>query len=609
MARLSYSAPGVYVEEIASARQPISGVGTNTVAFIGLVPDRIYYPVANPQYDPVSARAVLAMTAPGQAGATSAQDAQAEVKARIASLNQELEHLKADLETARQAVTQKTADRDQARTAAAAAPEDQVAARKAKSADRALQDAAGTQADLESQVQQKTADLATLNTAATAAPAPAPGAAPAAAPAGGAPAPKAAKAFQETEDDEYADGAVDQALASPSLVRPYYLKPFDVAAAPLATKLCTNFTEYTRLFGDFSAFSDKPLNPDDDPELWRYAPLFPGHHMLTHAVKGFFDNGGTKCFVARIKDLADIDDVLDRLESIEEVAILAAPGLPKVKDVWASLETYCEDDAHQNVFAILDCPGVVNDGTDNDLDVTQLSYDVAEPKMPPLSTHAACYFPYIEVMDKAKRLQDEDPARGVPAKYRGLAYVAPSGHMAGVYARIDEERGVHKAPANAVLRGALEVKYYVSKPKQELLNPQGVNALRIMDGNVVVWGARTVGGARNGDYRYVSVRRFIGFLEESIQQGTQWVVFEPNDASLWSKIRLNVTAFLTNCWRSGALFGLTAEQAFYVKCDEELNPKEVRDLGQVICEIGVAVVTPAEFVIFRIAQTAGDVKG
>jgi phage tail sheath protein FI len=177
--------------------------------------------------------------------------------------------------------------------------------------------------------------------------------------------------------------------------------------------------------------------------------------------------------------------------------------------------------------------------------------------------------------------------------------------MAGIYARTDEERGVHKAPANAIVRGALEVKYYIGKPKQELLNPQGVNCIRLMDGDVIVWGARNIGGDSLGEWKYINVRRFAGFLEASIDRGTQWVVFEPNDPTLWSKIILNVTAFLTNVWRSGALFGTTPQEAFYVTCDAVLNPPEVRDLGQVIVEIGVAIVRPAEFVIFRIAQTSG----
>jgi phage tail sheath protein FI len=206
-------------------------------------------------------------------------------------------------------------------------------------------------------------------------------------------------------------------------------------------------------------------------------------------------------------------------------------------------------------------------------------------------------------------LQDSDPAWGVDPRYRGRAYVAPSGHVAGIFARTDEERGVHKAPANAIVRGALEVKYYVSRPKQELLNPQGVNCIRLMNGDVTLWGARTVGGDRNGEWKYVSVRRFAGFLEESISRGTQWIVFEPNDPNLWSRIILNVTSFLTILWHNGALFGLTPQEAFYVKCDEELNPPEVRDLGMVVTEIGVAIVRPAEFVIFRITQSTGPHQG
>jgi uncharacterized protein len=181
--------------------------------------------------------------------------------------------------------------------------------------------------------------------------------------------------------------------------------------------------------------------------------------------------------------------------------------------------------------------------------------------------------------------------------------------VAGLYARTDEERGVHKAPANAVLRGALEVKYYVSKAKQELLNPQGVNCIRLINGAITVWGARTIGGDRNGPLKYVNVRRFLGFLEESIEEGTQWVVFEPNDPGLWSRIVLNVTSFLTNVWQNGALFGLTPQEAFYVKCDAELNPPSVREQGLVVTEIGVSIVQPAEFVVFRISQSVGERKG
>jgi hypothetical protein len=158
---------------------------------------------------------------------------------------------------------------------------------------------------------------------------------------------------------------------------------------------------------------------------------------------------------------------------------------------------------------------------------------------------------------------------------------------------------------NAVVRGALDVRTPITKAAQDGLNPYGINCIRKFDGNITVWGARTIGGDANGEWKYINVRRLFLFLRESIDEGTQWVVFEPNAQDLWGKITRNVTAFLTTVWRSGALFGATPPEAFYVNCTEQTNPREVRDLGQVITEIGVAVVKPAEFVIFRISQWAG----
>jgi hypothetical protein len=297
----------------------------------------------------------------------------------------------------------------------------------------------------------------------------------------------------EVEDEEYADGKPDEDMLHPSLIRPFYLQEVTLPVEPLATKLCTNFSEYARRFGDFSAFEQTPINPSAHPDRWRFKPLYPGHHFLTHAVRAFFDNGGTRAFVARITNMSQLKDVLSRIESIDEVSIIAAPGLPKNDTVWDALETHCEKEDLHNVFAILDSPAVVNDGKSNDFEIELLKFDNANNALPRMSTHAAFYFPHVEVNDPAKRLQDDDVQREVPPRYRGLTHVPPSGHMAGVYARIDEERGVHKAPANAALRGALEVKYYVSKSKQDLLNPQGVNCIRIMNGTVVIWGARTIG--------------------------------------------------------------------------------------------------------------------
>jgi phage tail sheath protein FI len=180
-------------------------------------------------------------------------------------------------------------------------------------------------------------------------------------------------------------------------------------------------------------------------------------------------------------------------------------------------------------------------------------------------------------------------------------FIPPSGHIAGVYARTDNERGVHKAPANEIVRGALGLKYNVSKGEQDILNPKGINCIRVMQGGGIrIWGARTL--SSDPSWRYINVRRLFIMVETSIERATQWVVFEPNDHRLWKRVTRTIAAFLTLVWRQGALFGETPEKAFYVKCDEETNPPETIDVGQLIVEIGMAPVKPAEFVIFRIGQ-------
>jgi phage tail sheath protein FI len=513
----------VYVEEVPSAQQPIAGVGTNTVAFIGVVPDEIQCPVLNEGYDPTEA--LRALEGPAQN--------EREVS-RAAEEVRRLEGRRTDAQTALEAINRDLGGGE-------------------------LEPA--RQRTLTRQKEQREKEIAQLAT------------------------------------DIAAKNQQLQTLRAPhrvdeSVLKPYRLETVKVSVDPYVSVLCTNFSEYTRRFGFFSA----------DDETTPGKALFPGHRALTHAVYGFFKNGGTRCFVTRVKsnNAAEIDRALSTMESIDAVAIVAAPGLDGV-DVWDRIVAHCK--TCEDRFAILDCPAEVE--TDGEMDVKLLSYDTPNTILPKRDKDAAFYFPYIEVIDPAKQMQDEDPRRGVPLKYRGRVYVPPSGHVAGIYARTDEQRGVHKAPANATVLGALNVKYYVSKRKQDLLNPQGVNCIRNMNGDINVWGARTVGGDRNAEWKYVSVRRFFLFLRESIEEGTQWVVFEPNDPALWGKIRRNVGAFLTNVWRTGALFGLTPEEAYYVKCDAETNPPEMRDLGMVVTEIGVAIVRPAEFVVFRITQSTG----
>jgi phage tail sheath protein FI len=201
------------------------------------------------------------------------------------------------------------------------------------------------------------------------------------------------------------------------------------------------------------------------------------------------------------------------------------------------------------------------------------------------SQFAALYYPWITVAGP-----DGKPIQ-----------VPPCGHLAGVYARSDNTVGVHKAPANEVVTGALDVAKQITKGEQDTLNPVGINCIRSFTGRGIrVWGARTL--SSDPAWRYINVRRLFNFVEKSIERGTQWVVFEPNDPDLWARVRRDVGLFLRNVWRSGALFGNTPGEAFFVKCDAELNPPEVRDVGQLVIEVGLAAKKPAEFVIFRLSQ-------
>jgi phage tail sheath protein FI len=346
-------------------------------------------------------------------------------------------------------------------------------------------------------------------------------------------------------------------------------------AAALTPQPVNSWTEFTQKFGDVQD----------------------ANQYLAHAVFGFFNNGGTRCWVTRIGAPGDdLSQALEKLESIDDVAIVAAPLPPDVSAdalnaAQEALVAHCEK--MEDRVAILDSG---RDVAEDNLVVTADANGIWRPAANPKG-YGAFYFPWILVADPLGQAGDR-------------VAVPPSGHLAGIYARSDAERGVHKAPANEVILGALDVRYPVSKILQGSLNPLGVNCIRSFNGTIKVYGARTLASDPAGDpeWTYVSVRRLVNFLRESIEEGTQWVVFEPNAADLWSKIRRNVSAFLNGQWAAGALVGATPEQAFYVVCDETTNPSEVRDLGQVVTEIGVALVRPAEFVIFRISQWAGPAQ-
>ncbi len=289
-----------------------------------------------------------------------------------------------------------------------------------------------------------------------------------------------------------------------------------------------------------------------------------------------------------------VGDASDRtgfagLEAIEEITMLSVPDLMAayqrrlidlegVQAVQLAMIAHCE--LMGDRLAILDPPPGLNAQQIKEWRVDKAGYD---------SKQAALYWPWIKVFD---------PATGQNQ------FVPPSGHMAGVWARNDATRGVHKAPANEVVRGAITLELNITKSEHDLLNPHGINVVRAFPGRGIrVWGARTL--SSDPAWRYINVRRLFNYLEESILNGTQWVVFEPNDFDLWQRIRRTIASFLVRQWRDGALFGQTADEAFYVKCDYETNPAENIDAGMVTCEIGIAPVKPAEFVVFRLAQYSG----
>ena len=277
----------------------------------------------------------------------------------------------------------------------------------------------------------------------------------------------------------------------------------------------------------------------------------------------------------------------------EDVNMVIVPDLVNLrtgdadadKATWRAMQsaviTHCE--MEKNRLAVLDTPPDLSPQEAAEWRSNEAMY---------ASPFAALYYPWITVANPI------DPG-ATPT-----VTIPPSGHVAGVWARVDESRGVWKAPANEVVQGALGVARKVTKGEQEGLNPVGVNCIRAFGtSGIRVWGARTL--AADPSWQYVNVRRLFSMIESSIKNGTTWVVFEPNDATLWERVRRTVSAFLLGLWRQGALFGTTPAEAFYVKCDAENNPPDVRDLGQLIIEVGIAPVKPAEFVVFRISQWAG----
>ena len=276
------------------------------------------------------------------------------------------------------------------------------------------------------------------------------------------------------------------------------------------------------------------------------------------------------------------------LKNLQNVSLVAIPGQTGAALQQAVID-HCEEMRYR--FAVLDGPAPDND-TLTDVQILRQQYD---------SKYAALYHPWLMI---------PDPFPPTVATLRQFP-VPPAGHVLGIYARVDNERGVHKAPANEVVRGITGLTRYFTKGEQDILNPypQNINVVRDFRPNnraIRVWGARCI--TSDNDFKYVNVRRLLIFLEDSIDRGLQWVVFEPNAEELWARVRRAVTNFLTTVWRNGALEGTTPAEGFFVKCDRTTMTRDDIDNGRLICVIGVAPVKPAEFVIIRIGLWTADAE-
>ena len=254
------------------------------------------------------------------------------------------------------------------------------------------------------------------------------------------------------------------------------------------------------------------------------------------------------------------------------VSIMAVPGVTD-PNVQLTLVAHCENTASR--FAVLDMP--------EDLSKTD---EILTCRNVIDSTYAAMYHPWLTVFDPLDKKSINIP---------------PSGSVIGIFARSDNSRGVHKAPANEVVRGCTGLSVPFNKGEQDILNPKGVNLIRSFPGQGIrVWGARTA--SSDPGWKYVNVRRLFIFLEESIKANTNWVVFEPNDEKLWARVKRTIDGFLRTMWREGALAGSSESDAFFCNIGPSTMSQDDIDNGRLICVIGVAPVKPAEFVIFRITQ-------
>ncbi len=380
--------------------------------------------------------------------------------------------------------------------------------------------------------------------------------------------------------------------------------PVDTALVPKAVLYSVEMDVTVRYEGETEVYSGLNLNPTSPgyiaeklknssilavedvalaPELANPVSLIFGEGKLagtlsfTGGSDGSMDSVNAGTYIGEDKGPGKRTGIQSFVENTV-ASIIAVPGVT-IPEVTVSLVAHCEN--QQNRFAILDIPK----------DKVKVD-DVLEYRGIVDSTYAAMYHPWVQVFD---------PITKKPC------FVPPSGSVAGVYSRTDVTRGVHKAPANEIVQcTGLSVGY--NNGEQDILNPAGVNLIRALPGQGIrVWGARTA--SSNSGFKYVNVRRLFIYVEQSIKAATNWVVFEPNNSSLWARVQMTVSSFLENMFRAGMLAGETPAESFFVDIGPSTMSRDDIMNGRLICEIGIAPSRPAEFVIFRVTQFTSEAAG
>lgn len=336
------------------------------------------------------------------------------------------------------------------------------------------------------------------------------------------------------------------------------------------TEIAVNQPQPLTVWAEFEQFFGEPLL----------------NSYLAYAVRGFFLNGGSLCYVVRIRDanLKALSEGLAALAALDTIDLVCAPDimrsppektdLEEVQLMQSAVLNHCSRLGDR--FAILDSLPRAN------------LEQVQAQRQRLTESHGALYYPWIRIVEGPEQ-----------SSY----FVPPCGHIAGVYARSDQRIGVHKAPANEILQGVVDLEVNLTNAQQDELNPQSINCLRSFPGRGIrVWGARTL--SLDQDWLYINVRRLFLTVKRWIELNMANMVFEPNNNRLWAIIERELTVFFNDLFQQGALNGRSPKEAFYVKCDEENNPPEVRNVGQVVIEIGLAPTVPGEFIVVRIVQDA-----